>query len=144
MWSILTKCWQIITSWRSLAERLLPAQKSYIQLSLPTMGDLYQHHLQLRQIALLEATRIRPSQPLYRDEDQALVEEFRQLEEIDPLQYNSERMYEDLLAERELAEVLQAQATMDVWWGIATAREKEQWLEKARELNENAKRWNDH
>lgn len=106
----------------------------FIQLSLPPKGDMYLKELQLRQIALIEATRIRPSLPLYRAEDVELVEEFRALEELDPLEFNSERMYEDLLAEREMAEVLQAQATAGEWWGIATPAERQKWLDKARAL----------
>jgi hypothetical protein len=98
------------------------------------LGEIYQQELQLRQLALQEAVLTRPTRPFYREEDQLIIAEYEEIAAADPLNFNTEQMYEDLIAERQLAELLEAQATMGEWWGIATERERQAWLDKARQL----------
>lgn len=98
------------------------------------MSEVYQEELQLRQIALQQAVLTRPTRPYYRDEDQEIIAEYQQLEELDPLQFNTEQMYADLIAERQLAELLEAQATLGEWWQLASEQERQLWLARARQL----------
>jgi len=115
---------------------ILNLRSSVPVLSLPTRGEFYLQELHLRQLALLEAVKLRPPLPLQRPEDPLILEEYRQLENNYPLEFNSEQMYQDLLAEREVAAVLEAQATMGEWWGIASEFERQQWLTKARAVQQ--------
>jgi len=105
-------------------------------LNLPTRGEFYLQELQLRQVALIEAVKLRPTMPFQRPEDPLILEEYRQLESNYPLEFNSEQMYQDLLAEREIAAVLEAQATMGEWWQICTEAERQCWINKARAVQQ--------
>lgn len=122
--------------WSKLVEVWSNAQKPYIQLYLPTKGFFYCQEQQLKQIALQEAVRLRPIRPLYNPEDLWILEEYKQLESQHPTEFNSDQMYQELLAEREIAQVLEAQATMGEWWQIASETERQQWLNKARKLQQ--------
>jgi hypothetical protein len=60
--------------------------------------------------------------------------EYEEIAAADPLNFNTEQMYEDLIAERQLAELLEAQAGMNEWWLIALPEERQAWLDRARQL----------
>ena len=120
--------------WLRAVNWVLTRRASVNGLCLPTLGEIYQQELQLRQLALQEAVLTRPTRPFYREDDHQITAEYEELAAADPLNFNTEQMYEDLIAERQLAELLEAQATMGEWWGIATEHERAQWLSKARQL----------
>ena len=120
--------------WLRAVNWILTRRASVNGLCLPTLGEIYQQELQLRQLALQEAVLTRPTRPFYREDDHQIIAEYEEIAAADPLNFNTEQMYEDLIAERQLAELLEAQATMGEWWGIATEHERAQWLSKARQL----------
>lgn len=119
-----------------LLEGISCLRSSYLALNLPTMSEVYAQELRLRQIALQQATLLRPTRPYYREEDQQIIAEYQELEASYPLEFNTEQMYEDLIAERQLAELLEAQATMGEWWSLALESERQAWLAKARQLQQ--------
>ncbi len=105
-------------------------------MNLLTLGEIYQQELQLRQLALQEAVLSRPTRPFYREDDHQIIAEYEELAAADPLNFNTEQMYEDLIAERQLAELLEAQAGMNEWWLIALPEERQAWLKRARQLQQ--------
>ena len=133
--SAITRMTAGLMSWvQWLSSKILSIRGQQLQLGLPTLGEIYQQELQLRQLALQEAVLSRPTRPFYREDDHQIIAEYEEIAAADPLNFNTEQMYEDLIAERQLAELLEAQATMGEWWGIATEHERAQWLSKARQL----------
>jgi len=122
---------QLLCTW---VGQWLPQRLPYTKLNLPTLGHIYSQELQLRQLALQEAVLTRPTRPFYREDDQLIIAEYEELAAVDPLNFNTEQMYEDLIAERQLAELLEAQAGMNEWWLIALPEERQAWLDKARRL----------
>ena len=120
--------------WLKAVNWVLTRRASASTLCLPTLGEIYQQELQLRQLALQEAVLSRPTRPFYREDDHQIIAEYEELAAADPLNFNTEQMYEDLIAERQLAELLEAQAGMNEWWLIALPEERQAWLEKARQL----------
>lgn len=120
--------------WSKAVNWVLTRREYASTLCLPTLGEIYSQELQLRQLALQEAVLTRPTRPFYREDDKLIIAEYEELAAADPLNFNTEQMYEDLIAERQLAELLEAQATMGEWWLIATEVERQRWLSKARQL----------
>jgi len=118
----------------TLLEWILQIRPATVQLGLPTLGEIHSQELQLRQLALQEAVLTRPTRPFYREDDHQIIAEYEELAAADPLNFNTEQMYEDLIAERQLAELLEAQAGMNEWWLIALPEERQAWLDKARWL----------
>ena len=125
--------------WLRAVNWVLTRRASVNGLCLPTLGEVYQQELQLRQLALQEAVLTRPTRPFYREDDHQIIAEYEELAAADPLNFNTEQMYEDLIAERQLAELLEAQAGMNEWWLIALPEERQAWLEKARRLQQRQK-----
>ena len=133
--SAITRMTAGLMSWvQWLSSKILSIRGQQLQLGLPTLGEIYQQELQLRQLALQEAVLSRPTRPFYREDDHQIIAEYEEIAAADPLNLNTEQMYEDLIAERQLAELLEAQAGMNEWWLIALPEERQAWLEKARQL----------
>ena len=138
--SAITRMTAGLMSWvQWLSLKILSIRGQQLQLGLPTLGEIYQQELQLRQLALQEAVLSRPTRPFYREDDHQIIAEYEELAAADPLNFNTEQMYEDLIAERQLAELLEAQAGMNEWWLIALPEERQAWLEKARRLQQRQK-----
>jgi hypothetical protein len=127
------KLW-VLQIWSKFTIILLKLRAPYTTLALPTIESVWKEQQNLKQLALQEAVLTRPTRPFYREDDHQIIAEYEEIAAADPLNFNTEQMYEDLIAERQLAELLEAQAGMNEWWLIALPEERQAWLDKARQL----------
>ena len=72
-----------------LSSKILSIRGQQLQLGLPTLGEIYQQELQLRQLALQEAVLTRPTRPFYREDDHQIIAEYEELAAADPLNFNT-------------------------------------------------------
>ena len=106
---------------------LLTRRSSYVRLNLPSFIELWQQERQLQQQALQLATAAIPQ---FRASDVSLVENLRELEELDPLLHNAAQLYQAELDLRAEGELLRQALTADIWWKIATPAERAAWRER--------------
>ena len=113
--------------WSSATELLLRQRSPLLTISLPTLGELWQQERQLQRQALQLATAAIPQ---FRASDVSLVENLRELEELDPLLHNAAQLYQAELDLRAEGELLRQALTADIWWKIATPAERAAWRER--------------